>query len=127
MVIAGRVQLGEQDPVQPFEDPGLLPSSTARGVWTTLTDQDAPDLESLLESATEGDAEWTMRNFPSGAVSIDIRFEGRMAAVDEVPSLGEWGVSIDVPESDSFTGHDHVFPTAEEALRFAWSKLSHPQ
>ncbi|MFE1272488.1 hypothetical protein [Streptomyces sp. NPDC058757] len=92
----------------------------------TAMDQPLSDIESLLESVTGGVADWTVHSFSSGAVSIDIRLEGRVAVVDGVPSLGEWGVSFDVPEHEGFTGHEHIFSTPEEVLRFSWSNLSRP-
>ncbi len=62
------------------------------------------------------DVEATVESFPSGAVAIGIRAGERHAAIAGKPAAQEWGVSVDPPPEQAFTGFELVVASAEAAF-----------
>ncbi|MBF6300263.1 hypothetical protein IU459_22340 [Nocardia amamiensis] len=79
------------------------------------------DLDSLIRSAVDAAISIDTRHFSSGAIDVDLRWEGHHAVIQGVRN--EWGVSVDVPDDEGFRGPDHVFSSLEEALSAAQELL----
>ncbi|GAA3766946.1 hypothetical protein [Salinactinospora qingdaonensis] len=89
---------------------------------------DAPapqDIHASIDAAFGSEVERDVNSFSSGAVSVTIRDQGRVALIDG-PSDGEWGVSID-PDDTTATAdhddHDTVAISFEVALDIAHDAL----
>jgi hypothetical protein len=82
------------------------------------------DLEALIASVMGDDVEVSIERYPSGAVSIELRFHGHFGVIEGLASGDQWGVSVDFPDDHGFLGHDNVYSSSEEAVRNAWALLS---
>lgn len=71
------------------------------------------------------DAELSVTEFPSGSVNLLIRWSGHFAVLEELN--GEWGVSVDIPSGEEFTGHRAVFDSLDQALRLAKDSTALPE
>jgi hypothetical protein len=81
------------------------------------SDHPPANLDSLIQSFLGGEMSARVTYFPSGSVDIDVRFRGHFAIILSLPATGEWGVSIDVTDDKGFLGADHIFGSAEDAIR----------
>ncbi|WP_405495548.1 hypothetical protein [Nocardia sp. NBC_00511] len=55
--------------------------------------------------------------FPSGAISLLLRWPGHFAVIQGKDN--DWGLSIDIPEGETYTGPDRTFTCLDDALRAA--------
>lgn len=61
--------------------------------------------------------------FPSGAISLLLRWPGHFAVIQGKDE--DWGLSIDIPEGQAYTGPDQTFTSLDDALHAAHaSKLA---
>ncbi|MBL1080311.1 hypothetical protein JK358_38540 [Nocardia sp. 2] len=63
--------------------------------------------------------------FPSGALDIVLRWRGHFAVIQGKDT--EWGLSVDIPDGEGFTGHDQMHGSLDEALRAAKTALATPK
>ncbi|MCK9923593.1 hypothetical protein MXD61_17245 [Frankia sp. AgPm24] len=83
---------------------------------TTDEESTVVDYASLARAFLGADIVTTIESFPSGAVTIDIRAGDRHASIAGRPAAAEWGVSIDPPPEQAFTGYEQVAPSVEAAF-----------
>ena len=81
-------------------------------------------LEALITSVMGDDVDVSVDRNLSGAVSIELRFNGHFGVIEGLASGDQWGVSVDFPDDHGFLGHDNVYSSPEEAVRNAWALFS---
>lgn len=74
------------------------------------------DYAALARSVLGEDIVTTIESFPSGAVAMDVWAGGRHATVAGSPAIEEWGVSVEPPPDQAFTGFERVVASAEAAF-----------
>ncbi|MFI9504032.1 hypothetical protein [Nocardia sp. NPDC052566] len=83
------------------------------------------ELDRMIEDVFGLDVKSAVIEFPSGAMDLELRWLERWVVIQGRGE--EWGVSVDIPEGEEFAGHDHVFQSLEDALRFAKLMMMTPK
>ena len=85
------------------------------------------DFSRLKEAvlAERPQAKVTVDVFPSGAVLVRVSERGRTTTLERSSDGSEWGVSPAVGPDEIFvSGHPHVYPTFDEAVRHLFDIVS---
>ncbi|MFI6166342.1 hypothetical protein ACIBCN_06095 [Nocardia sp. NPDC051052] len=80
-------------------------------------DRSRDELDSMVLREFGSDIVLTFTEFPSGALDLELRWQGHFAVIQGKGD--EWGLSVDVADGDEFTGYDHIFSSFDDALRSA--------
>ncbi|MFC9435669.1 hypothetical protein [Nocardia sp. NPDC057030] len=75
------------------------------------------ELDNMVLREFGPDIVFAFTEFPSGALDLELRWQGHFAVIQGKDN--EWGLSVDIADGDGFTGHDHIFSSFDDALRSA--------
>ncbi|MFD6162510.1 HEAT repeat domain-containing protein [Nocardia sp. NPDC060256] len=91
--------------------------------WSMNRSRD--EMDSMVRQEFGSDIVFTFTEFPSGAMELELRWQGHFAVIQGRDN--EWGLSVDIADGDSFTGHDHIFNSFDDALQSTKPLMLNPR